>query len=80
MKQSDLEYTGKIGGRHSWVSGVDTYYWTDGDHVVTSDLAGKLPFCHVTLAPRQSKSSRTIKPLTRTDAKRAIVAALNKCP
>lgn len=77
MKQSDLEYIGKIEGRHSWVCGGESYYWVDGANIVTSDLAGKSIFCHVTLAPRKSGASRTIKPLTRTDAKRAIVAALN---
>lgn len=77
MKQSDLEYIGKIEGRHSWVCGDECFYWTDGAGVVTSDLAGKTLFCHVTLAPRQPGAPRTIKPLTRTDAKRAIVAALN---
>lgn len=78
MKQSDLEYIGKIEGRHSWTYCDDCFYWTDGAGVVTSDLAGKAPFCHVTLAPRQNGSTRTIKPLTRADAKRSIVAALNR--
>jgi hypothetical protein len=43
---------------------------------LTSDLAGTIPFCRVTLAPRQSFRPRTIKALTRADAKRAIVEAL----
>ncbi len=77
MKQSDLEYQGKLDGRHSWSFGDDSFYWTDGANVVTSDLAGTIPFCRVTLAPRQSSSPRTIKALTRTDAKRAIVEALD---
>lgn len=77
MKQSDLEYLGKLDGRHSWSCGEECLYWTVGANVVTSDLAGTIPFCRVTLPPRQSGSLRTIKALTRTDAKRAIVEALN---
>jgi hypothetical protein len=77
MRQSDLEYLGKIDGRHSWSCGDDCFYWTDGANIVTSDLAGTIPFCRVTLPPRQSGSPRTIKALTRTDAKRAIVEALD---
>lgn len=77
MKQSDLEYIGKVDGRHSWTCCEECYYWTDGANIVTSDLAGKTLFCHVTLAPRKSGALRTIKPLTRADAKRAIVAALS---
>lgn len=76
MKQSDLEYQGRIDGRHSWTYGDESFYWSDGAGVVTRDLAGRVLFCHVTLAPRQGPGPRTIKPLTRADAKRAIVASL----
>lgn len=76
MKQSDLEYIGKVGGRHSWTYGDECFYWSDGAGVVTRDLAGIVLFCHVTLAPRHGSSPRTIKPLTRADAKRAIVASI----
>ncbi|MCX4116772.1 MULTISPECIES: hypothetical protein [Aeromonas] len=77
MKQSDLEYLGKLDGRHSWAVGEECFYWTDGANVVTSDLAGSIPFCPVTLPSRQHGTPRTIKALTRTDAKRAIVEALD---
>lgn len=76
MRQSDLEYLGKLDGRHSWSCGEGCFYWTVGANVVTSDLAGTIPFCRVALSPRRSGSPRTIKALTRTDAKRAIVEAL----
>ena len=76
MRQSDLEYLGKIDGRHSWSCGDDCFYWTDGANIVTSDLAGTIPFCRVTL-PTTERQPRTIKALTRTDAKRAIVEALD---
>ncbi|MBE8841698.1 hypothetical protein F3H81_21105 [Aeromonas veronii] len=76
MKQSDLEYLGKLDGRHSWSFGEECFYWTNGDNVVTRDLAGTIRFCAVTLPPRQNGGPRTIRALTRTDAKRAIVEAL----
>ncbi|ASI21405.1 hypothetical protein CE456_00750 (plasmid) [Aeromonas salmonicida] len=77
MRQSDLEYIGEIDGRHCWTCGGYEFYWTPGANVVTSDLAGVIRFCRVTLAPRQSRATHTIKTLTRTDAKRAIVGALS---
>ena len=77
MRQSDLEYTGELDGRHCWVCRGDEFYWTPGSHVVTSNLAGVIPFCRVTLAPRLRRATHTIKALTRTDAKRAIVRALS---
>lgn len=77
MRQSDLEYLGKLDGRHSWSCSEECFYWTDGANVVTCDLAGTIPFCRVTLAPRQSGAPRTIRAMTRTDAKRAIVEMLD---
>ena len=76
IRMNDLEYLGKMRGRHTWAYGGDYYYWTERANIVTTDSIGVTPFCPVVLKLQHGKPN-TIQPLTRTDAKRAIVAKLN---
>jgi hypothetical protein len=76
ITQADLEYLGKMRGRHAWAYEGDYYYWTERANIVTTDSMGVVPFCHVTLKLQHGKAN-TIQPLSRADAKRAIVAKLN---
>lgn len=77
IKQSDLAYQGMVWNMHWWLYGGESYYWRDKGHKVYTGVDGKTPFCAVTLPAADHAKPRTIKPLTRTDAKRAIVETLN---
>ncbi|MCE2597180.1 hypothetical protein K6Y31_20615 [Motilimonas cestriensis] len=76
MKQSDLEYLGKMDGRDAWQFGDEYFYWSPGANVVTYDLAGQLKCCDVVRSGERGQ--RVIKPLTKADVKRCIAAKLNK--
>lgn len=77
VKASDLEYQGRIDGRHAWSLDGDWYYWTDKATAVTLDLAGQQVFCQLTLTLERGKEN-TVKAFTKADAKRAIVGKLNR--
>lgn len=75
MKLSDLMYMGKVEGRHAWSYEDNWYYWTEKSNVVTSDLKGDTVICRLTLTLSRD-SLNTIRPFTKTDAKKAIVGRL----
>lgn len=76
VRVSELEYQGRIDGRHVWELDGGWYYWTDKSSLVTSDLAGREPFCRLQLLLVRG-GRNTIRALTKADAKRAIVEKLN---
>jgi len=76
LKLSDLTYMGKVEGRHAWSYDDSWYYWTEKSNVVTSDLQGSLVVCRLTLTLSRD-TQNTIRPFTKTDAKKAIVSTLN---
>lgn len=77
VKVSELEYQGRLDGRHAWVHDEFWFYWTEKANVVTSDLAGLEPFCLLRLALVRGEQN-SIRAFTKTDAKRGIIDMLNR--
>lgn len=76
VRVSELEYQGRLDGRHVWELDGRWYYWTDKSNLVTSDLAGREPFCRLRLLLVRGEQNK-IRPFTRADAKRVIAEKLN---